>query len=178
MGSVGSGCGSCNNVEEERVREESCSVGWFCIVVVGISSRSEGFSVGSASGDVVLLFGVLLSCVGVGVGAIGCVVVVVVVIEDCCCSICSSSFIRRRDCMLRMICRLIASRSADNVVSVVALVVKGRWQPDVVSVSGGGVETRDGVIIVVGADRCASRRNRLIARCGKGNFSTSAATVR
>jgi len=52
VGSMGSGCGSCDNVEEEGLREESCSVSWFCIVVVigiGISSRSKRFSVGSVA---------------------------------------------------------------------------------------------------------------------------------
>jgi len=181
VGSMVSGCSSCDNVEEERVREESWSVNWFCIVVVvvgiGVCSRSERFSVGSASGDVVLLFVVLMSCVGVVVGAVGCFVVVVVVVDDCCCSFFSSSVIRRSLCMLRMIWRLSASKSTGVVVVVLTVVVKGRLH-DVVLGSGVGVETRGGVIIVVGADRFALRRNRLIARCGKGNFSTSAATVR
>jgi len=47
---------------------------------------------------------------------------------------------------------------------VLTVVVKGRLH-DVVLGSGVGVETRGGVIIVVGADRFALRRNHLIARC-------------
>jgi len=172
---MGFGCGSCRNVEKAGVREESCSVGWFSIIIV-IVGRSEISSVGAASGIVVLLFVVSVSCVDVVVGSGGCVVVVIIV-DDCCRSFCNFSFIHRRFCMLWMIWLLITARSADIVFSVVSVVVEERLQPDVVLGSGGGVETRGGVIIVVGADRCVAR-NRLIARCGKGKFSTSAATVR
>jgi len=145
------------------------------VVGIGISSQSKIFSVGAACGNVVLLFVVLVSCIGFGIGLGGCIVVIVIV-DDCCCSFFKSSVIRQRYCMLWMIWWLIASKSTGVIIVVVAVVVKGRLQHDVVLGSGGSVETRGGVIIVIGADRCAAR-NHLIVRCGKGNFSTSAAMV-
>ena len=73
---------------------------------------------------------------------------------------------------------LISLRSTGvRAVVVVAVVGEGRLLLGVVLGSGCGGVIRGGVIIVVGAVRSAARI-RLIARCRKGNFSTSAATVR
>jgi len=157
-------------------------VGWECLSLssssLALASKAGlRLSVVALSVNGMLLFVVLMSCVGVGIGAGGCIVIVIV-IDDCCCSFCNSSVIRQRDCMLWMIWQLIALKSTIvHFVIVVAVVVEGRLQHDVVLGSGGGVVIRGSVIIVVGADQSAARIC-LIARCQKGKFSTSAAIVR
>jgi len=79
--------------------------------------------------------------------------------------------------MLQMIWQLITSKSTIVLfIIVVAVVVEGRLQHDVVLGSGDGSVIRGGVIIIVGAD-WSTMRICLISRCQKGNFSMSAATM-
>ncbi len=63
-----------------------------------------------------------------------------------------------------------------RAIIVIAVVVEGRLLCEVVLRAGGMVVVRGSVNIIVGTDRSAARM-RLIQRCQKGNFSTSAATV-
>jgi len=79
--------------------------------------------------------------------------------------------------MLWMSSQLIALRSTGvHAIVLVAVVVEGRLLLDIVLGSGGGVVLRGSGIIVVDADQ-STMRICLIARCQKGNFSTSAAMV-
>ncbi len=79
--------------------------------------------------------------------------------------------------MLRMSWLLILLRSTGvHTIIVIAVVGEGRLLLGVVLGSGCCGVIRGSVIIIVGTVRSAMRI-RLIARCQKGNFPTSAATV-
>jgi len=180
--SIISSCGIVHNVEEAGIIEESCTLGWLgifvIVVVVGfcVISRSSICSVVAASGDVALRFVVWISGIGLSVGTGG-VIVIIVVVDGCSCSCCSCSCICCRDWMLWMSWRLIASRSTGVCgFVVVAVGVVERLQREVVLGAGVGVGVRGSVIIVVCWDQSVVRI-RLIHRCRKGNFSTSAAMV-
>jgi len=177
---MGSCCGCSFRLKERGGRGRACCVGsWegvviVVVVVVWICSRSEVHAVAvfSVSWGSRLLGTVAVVIVGVGVGFKGDVVIGVFV-EDCSFSCC-----RRRVWMLRMISWLIAFKSTGvRCFGVVAVVMKGVVQCDVELGARDSVVVRGGVISIVGAER-SSAMIRLICRCRKGNFSTSAATVR
>jgi len=108
---------------------------------------------------------------GIGIGSEGDIVIIVII--DDCCFLCS----RQRVWMLWMILRLIASKSTGVCfVGVVAVVMEGRVQCDVVLGSRDGVVERGSVIIIIGVEKSTTRIH-LICRCQKGIFSMSAAMV-